>query len=135
MGMVTEKIKAEEGFKDRPYMCPTGHLTIGYGINLESTPIPKEVADLWLRMEVDKIIDQLSKYEWFSELSYDRHAVIIDMAYQLGVSGVLKFKKMIHAIKWHNWEAAASEMLDSKWAKQTPERANRNATVMRTGSL
>lgn len=57
--------------------------------------------------------------------------VIIEMCYQIGFTGVMKFKKMIANMKDINWKGASDEMLDSLWAKQTPERANRLADIVR----
>ena len=57
------------------------------------------------------------------------------MAYQIGVNGLLKFKKMISAIEFGDWEEAERQALDSKWAKQTPARAHRHAKVIRTGDV
>ena len=57
--------------------------------------------------------------------------VVIEMAYQMGFTGFTKFKKAIANMKDKNWKAAAAEMLDSRWAKQTPNRANRLADIVR----
>jgi lysozyme len=64
-----------------------------------------------------------------------RQAVILDMAYNLGISGVLMFKKMWAEIGRAYFRAAADEMLDSKWAKQVGDRADRLASIMATDSL
>ena len=129
------KIKTEEGFRSSPYCCSEGKQTVGYGFNLEAIKMPEEVADHWLRIIVDDITSQLSVYNWFLSLSYDRATVIIDMAYQMGVNGVLNFKRMINALENGNYDLAAAEMLLSKYAEQTPARAKRNSDAIRTGSL
>lgn len=130
-----KKIKMEEGFREMPYLCSTGHLTSGVGFNLEETPMPEEVADLWLRILIDNIIEELSVLDWYQTLNFDRQTVIIDMCYQIGVSGVLKFKRMIAAIESGDYRLASIEMLASKWAQQTPSRAQRNADAMLMGEL
>ena len=53
------------------------------------------------------------------------------MSYQMGVNGVSKFRKMITNMKDENWSKAADEMLDSLWARQTSNRANRLAAIVR----
>ena len=53
------------------------------------------------------------------------------MVFQIGFSGVMKFRKMIANMQEKNWKGAADEMLDSLWAKQTPSRANRLADIVR----
>ena len=60
-----------------------------------------------------------------------RRAVLLSMAYQMGVDGLMKFKNMWAAINRQDWDDAADQMLDSKWARQTPERAGRHARIMR----
>jgi len=131
-----EKIETEEGYSERMYKCPADYWTIGAGINLETTAIPKEVADLWLKIIVESRISVLKHYEWFNSLNDARQIVIADMAYQMGVGGLLKFQKMIQAILEADYSLAAKEMLDSKWAREdSPARADRNAKIMRTGEL
>ena len=130
-----EKIEYEEGFKSRMYKCPAGKWTIGAGINLEVTDMPKEVADLWMKIIVDKLEDRLCEHDWYVNLSHARQTVIIDMAYQMGVRGLLGFKNMINSIVAGDYDMAAHHMLDSAYSIQTPARANRNAMAMRNGEL
>lgn len=65
--------------------------------------------------------------------SQPRQDILTSMAYQMGVSGLSEFHHMLEAICNQDWNEAAAQMLDSTWAKQTPERANRHADVMRSG--
>lgn len=130
---VIDDIKADEGFRGFAYHCSEGKLTLGHGINIETTPIPEEVSTLWLKMIVNDLYESFNSQPWFKMLNDTRQDVIINMAYQMGVNGVFKFKKMIAAIEQSDYERATDEMLDSKWARQTPERALRNAKKMRLG--
>ena len=75
----------------------------------------------------------LGEYRWYRLLDGTRKGVIINMVYQMGLGGVLKFKKMIAAIEEKDYNAAAIEMMDSAWFRQTPNRANRLIETMRTG--
>ena len=61
-----------------------------------------------------------------------RHAVVLDMAFNLGVSGLKQFKRTLALLKHGRWEAAADAMLDSLWAKQVGQRAVRLAQMVRT---
>lgn len=131
---ITEKIKREEGFCGTLYACTQNKLTTGYGFNLEAIEMPVEVADLWLRMILNKLnVDLNSEFKWLRRLDFVRRIVIFDMAYQMGVGGLKGFKGMIAAVEDKDYSKAADELLDSKYAKQTPGRANRNAAIMRTG--
>lgn len=133
MDKVIEKIAAEEGFSDVMYRCPTDYLTIGFGFNLEKIKMPREVADLWMKHIIKELHSQLANYSWFNDLNEPRKLAIYDMCYQMGVYGVMQFGNMIAAIREEDWDKAAEEMLDSRWARQTPNRANRNAEIMRSG--
>ena len=68
---------------------------------------------------------------WVEESNQVVQMVIINMCYQMGVSGVMKFKKALAAMKNGEWDIAATELLDSRWAKQTPNRANELADMTR----
>jgi lysozyme len=70
---------------------------------------------------------------WFDDLDEVRQAVLIGMAFQMGIHGLLKFVHFLDAMRNQQWQAAASAMLDSLWAKQTPNRAARAARAIETG--
>ena len=126
-------VAQEEGFRSTPYRCPAGFLSVGYGLNLDAG-ISREEAELLLRHRLEVIGDALSLYlPWWSGLDEVRRGVLVGMAYQLGVGGVLKFKGTLGAIQRGDWDAAVWGMLGSKWARQTPERAQRSAEAMRSG--
>ena len=132
---IYEKIALEEGFRGRMYKCPADKLTIGYGFNLEAIEMPKRVADLWLDILVRDTREMLHVLGWFDNLNESRQTAIIDMAYQMGLSGLFKFRKMAKALYEQDYETAANELLDSKYARQTPARANRNADIIRSGKV
>lgn len=77
-------------------------------------------------------MEDLKEYYWFTTLDDIRQKVVIDMAFNLGVNGVLSFKNMIQALKEKDYDKAAEEMLDSLWAEQVGNRADRLAKMMRT---
>lgn len=68
----------------------------------------------------------------YSRINAVRQGVLTEMVFQLGLNGVRKFAKMLDAIAQQDLDGAADEMLASKWAKQTPERAQRLADLMRS---
>jgi len=129
-------IKEHEGLRLKPYKCPAGKLTIGYGRNLEDNGITEKEAKLMLISDLDFLIEKLeNKTTWFKELDYVRQAVILDMAYNLGFNGLLKFKRMIQALKNRNFLLASNEMMDSKWAKQVGKRAINLQVIMINGII
>lgn len=139
--VLTRKIiEQEEGWRDTPYYDHLGFPTVGYGFNLhmpKNAPLPgfvlpKAAGDAWLQSFIDAIRSQLEEeLSWMNE---DRQSIIISMAYQMGIKGVLGFRNMWSAIRRQGWDSVSDEMLDSRWARQTPARAHRHATVMQTGS-
>lgn len=130
---VIEDLKRHEGFRATPYLCPEGKLTVGYGINLDAG-ITKGEADLLLRGRVEKIRNRLRELLWFWPLlNAARQDVLINMAYNLGIDGLLKFKRMLARIADKNWQGAAEEMLSSQWAVQVKGRATELMETMRDG--
>ncbi|MGL5947833.1 MAG: glycoside hydrolase family protein, partial [Aeromonas sp.] len=135
-------IMREEGFRARPYYCSEGFPTIGYGrvLGAKGTPLPNlrvtpEAEHGFVLAEVNRLAQALAgKWPWFVTCHPARQAVLISMAYQLGLAGVCRFKRMLAAIAVQDFELAAKEMLNSQWAKQTPARAQRAAKVMRQGA-
>lgn len=128
------QVKDDEGFRSKPYRCTAGKLTIGYGRNLEDRGITKEEADYLLRNDIAAVTKELQDLiaSWY-QLTPPRQAVLINMGINMGVGGLLKFRKMLAALDRHDYKSAAAEMLDSAYAKQVPNRANRLAQQMETG--
>ena len=90
--------------------------------------LPEPVAFAWLQYDISVVRMQIKEILTGDEV---RDAALISMAYQLGVSGLFKFKRMIAAIKTQDWKEAEKQALDSRWAKQTPERAIETARMLR----
>lgn len=130
-----EQIKRHEGLKLHPYKCTAGKTTIGYGRNLDDKGITASEAEEMLLTDMCEVEERLFAEGMFSDLNDARKAVLINMGYQLGVSGLFKFKKMIAAVDRKEYELAAKEMLASRWAMQTPRRAKELSEQMLTGEF
>ncbi len=123
-----EFVKEEEGFRSKPYFDTLGIGTFGIGF----TYITEDEANVILKYRLDEIEEALDyRYFWFGALAPNRKTVIISMVYQLGMAGFEQFKKMRIALEEEDYEEAAKQMLNSKWAIQTPQRAKRQANMMR----
>lgn len=108
-------VKENEGFKSDIYLCPAGKRTIGYGFNLENG-ITVQLATIILRTTLKSIFQELKlKIPFIVDLSCQRQNVLVEMAYNMGVAGLLKFKKTLKFIELGQYEKASKEMLDSKW--------------------
>jgi len=132
--MALNGLKMDEGFKSRAYTCTAGKLTVGYGRNLEDRGLSIAEAKLLLKNDIKNTTRLLNdRYGWFHVLSEARQYVCINMAFNLGMAGFDTFKKMHAAILLGEFEIAAKEMLDSKWATQVGDRARRLAVAMLHG--
>jgi len=129
MRELLEEIKINEGFVGTVYKDTEGFDTIGYGTKL---PLSKEEAEVLAEMRLKAKIKELEQKEPFvNKLPLDKQEVVVEMSYQMGVNGVLKFKKMWKALKVEDYDTAAKEMLDSRWYVQTPNRAMKLSLKMR----
>ena len=126
-----DNIKISEGFRSRPYRCTENHLTIGYGFAIKDLELDRDICDMILERKVAKLVQRLEKnLPYLPSLPKDAQDVLIEMAYQMGVSGLLKFKKTLMYVESKDYKDASVEMLDSRWAKQTPNRAKKLSDIM-----
>ena len=120
-----DRIKAFEGYRRYAYNCCLGHLTIGYVTMIAEGGhgVAEYVGEIRLQDYLTTIQSGLKVYDWFTDLDTPRQHCILEMAYQMGVEGVLAFRNMIQSIERKDWQSAGVHALDSLWAKQTPVRA------------
>ena len=127
-----ENIKESEGFRNRVYKCTEGYDTIGYGFAVKDLVMDKDIADMILERKVAELrlrVEQ--KFPFIDSMPEAVQDVMIEMCFQLGVSGFSKFKKTIQYLMTKQFEEAAVEMLDSKWYKQTPNRAKKLSDIVK----
>ena len=129
MNNLISNIKQSEGFRSVVYKDTLGFDTIGYGTKL---PLNEDEAELLLnyRLKLMKF-DLLDRVKFISEVPEDKQNILFEMSYQLGVNGVLNFKKMLAALETRDYTLASLEMINSKWYIQTQNRAFRLAREMR----
>ena len=127
-----ENIKESEGFRSRVYKCTEGYDTIGYGFAVKDLVMDKDIADMILERKVAELrlrVEQ--KFPFIDSMPEAVQDVMIEMCFQLGVSGFSKFKKTIQYLMTKQFKEAAVEMLDSKWYKQTPNRAKKLSDIVK----
>jgi len=133
MDELVYQIKRHEGFRPRPYRCTSGKLTIGYGLNLDSG-ISEKLASQILSLQIADLQSGLSGMIPFSgDLTKARQDVLINMAFNLGVEGLLGFRRMLEAAKKGNISGVCAEMKDSKWYSQVGKRADELIEQYRVG--
>ena len=133
---VERQIRSDEGEVLHAYQDTLGYWTIGIGrlIDKKGGGITKEESSYLFQNDLKKVVADLDKnLPWWKQLDEARQGVLINMRFQLGMAGLLGFKNTLVMIQNGNYDAAASGMLNSQWAKQTPNRANRLSKQMRTG--
>ena len=132
------ELKREEGFRDRVYQCSEGVDTIGYGFNVKYLskdeldlnggfiePMSEEIATKILEAKVSKLIKSVDEvYSWIDNLPEVVKIGIYDMIYQLGIKGFGSFVNTQKYLKLLDYNKAIENIKNSKWAKQTPRRAN-----------
>jgi len=130
-----QTLRRHEGERSEIYKCSAGFHTIGVGHNLDTMPLSGRVIDLMLDDDIEIAIRDIKRnIHYFDDLSEEVQEVLVNMCFNLGVTRLMKFKKMFEAIEESDWSRAADEALDSKWARQVGNRAEELAGVLRRQS-
>jgi lysozyme len=124
-------IKKCEGFNTHPYLDATGKVTIGWGRNIDQNGINAQEAEFMLENDIHRCIGELNAYSWYYTQPSKVQMALINMCFNLGISKLLTFKKMIAALQEDNYNAAATECLNSEWAAQVGQRARDVAVMIR----
>ena len=138
-GLLIHHLTREEGFIPHVYRDHLGFWTIGVGRMVDKERgggITREEAEYLLKHDIQKRTEAIwVLLPWIKSLDHVRQAVLVSMAFQMGVSGLMKFKNTLNYVQQEQWEEAAAGMRASLWARQTPERAERLAMAMETGHV
>ena len=127
-----KKIKHHEGFVEHVYDDSLGIPTIGYGFAIKDLVLDEDIAEEILIRKLEKLKRNANaRFKWLEDMPQEVQEVVLNMCYQLGVTGVSKFRKAISAMQEGEWSEAADEMLDSLWARQTPNRAKELSDIVR----
>jgi len=136
MEKLREMLKRHEGVKSKAYKCPAGYWTIGVGRNIDSDGglgLSDEEVDFLLDNDIIRCIKELQVFPWFNSLNEARQHAIIDICFNLGLPRLMLFQKANLAMSASNFDLAADEYYDSKWAKQVGNRAIEICEMIRTG--
>ena len=131
------QLRREEGAESCAYQDSLGYWTIGVGRLIDSRKgggLSNDEIDLLLDNDIKRNYEAVLKaLPWVDKLSDARQAVLIEMAFQMGLKGLLQFQRMLGSVEDGQYVEAAAEMVKSRWAMQTPARAYRLASQMETG--
>jgi lysozyme len=126
MKKLREMLKRHEGVESHVYRCSAGYETIGVGRNISASGIglSEDEIDYLLENDIARIIRELSsEYPWFNQLDDVRKDVMIDISFNLGATRLRGFKRALAAMEAADYKTAATEFLDSRWARQVGGRA------------
>ena len=144
LDLALKLVKEAEGFEPLPYRCTAKKLTQGYGRNLEVHPLSEEekaelasdgsvsedVAERWAIKELYECEEKLKLNIIYQKQSDVRKAVLLDMCFNIGYTGLMKFKKMWFALGERDYPEASREMKDSSYYVQVGTRGKRNVEIM-----
>ena len=128
---LTDMLIRHEGLKLKPYRCTAGKLTIGVGRNLDDMGITENEARYLLENDLGRIRLELDDaLPWWRALDATRQAVLLDVAFNLGLTRLMGFKKFLHALSHGDNLTAAAELIDSEAARQCPRRYKELAALL-----
>lgn len=111
-----QSIKKHEGLRLKPYQCPKGKTTIGYGRNLTDNGITQIEADSMLDRDLlNTKLELEDSIKFFHKLDDVRQNVLIEMAFNMGLPNLLEFKNTLKFMEKSDFINASIEMLDSAW--------------------
>jgi len=126
-------IKKHEGYSSKPYLDTVGKLTIGWGHNLDYLGITVDEAEFILSNDIKRCETQLAKFTWYTSQPENVKNALFNMCFNMGITRLLGFKRMIAALIVKDYTKASIEALDSKWATQVHGRAKDIALMIRQG--
>lgn len=128
-----KQLKRHEGYRRLVYECSRGVLTVGIGRNLESVGISESEADFLLANDIKDATERLQAHDLLEGHDEVRQAVLINMAFNLGINGLLKFRNSLKLWRQKDYEGFSKEILNSRWARQVGNRAKELSEQARTG--
>jgi lysozyme len=135
---VKNRIKKHEGFVAKVYLDSLGKATIGYGHLLteeddfvEGVIYDKDILEALFDKDFNKAKQGMEELVGTLDIAMAAKGIIIEMVFQLGKTGVSKFKNMFAALNEYDYTRAAEEMLNSHWYRQTPSRCEELSNLMR----
>ena len=133
MDSIKAELRRDEGVVSHAYQDHLGFWTIGVGRLIDQRRgggLSEDEIDLLLTNDIHRVVSALRRVDGWSDLPERKQQALLNMAFQLGVTGLLGFREMWKALRRRDWKMAEYEALDSKWARQTPARAARVAVIL-----
>jgi|TARA_X000001388_G_scaffold41838_1_gene29454 lysozyme len=137
MSKLVEMIKRHEGVRTHAYKCSANMITVGVGRNLDENGglgLSEDEIDYLLENDIARVKNELANtYFWFNGINEARQDAMIDICFNLGLTRLRGFVKALEAMSREQFDIAADEFMDSKWAQQVGTRAIRVTDMIRSG--
>jgi lysozyme len=138
---IISQLLRDEGFRPNPYKDTRGFLTVGVGHNLDANPLANEVYPMSVERAKEILASDVARMSarlqtalpWVTELPDVYAGVLTNMAFNMGVNGLLAFHHTLAAFQNNDWAGAASGMQSSQWYTQVGARAQRLVVQVQTG--
>ena len=137
MTKLIEQLKRHEGVRTNAYQCTANMTTVGVGRNIDEDGglgLSVDEIEFLLENDIKRCKQELITLPWFSQIDSVRQDALINMCFNLGMTRLLGFKNALTAMSVGDYDTAADEFMDSRWAKQVGRRAEEVCTMIRTGS-
>lgn len=137
MGQLIETLKRHEGVRSHAYKCSENMITVGVGRNLDENGgigLSDDEIEYLLLNDIERCDEELENaYGWYRTLSKPRRDAMINLCFNLGLTKLRGFVKALEAMSRGQYDVAADEFMDSRWATQVGDRAVEVTELIRTG--
>ena len=137
MSKLSDQLRIHEGVRSHAYKCSANMITVGVGRNIDENGglgLSDDEIDYLLENDIKRCKQELITLPWFSQIDSVRQDALINMCFNLGMTRLLGFKNALTAMSVGDYDTAADEFMDSRWAKQVGYRAEEVCTMIRTGN-
>jgi len=136
MTKLRDQLKRHEGVRTHAYKCSANMITVAVGRNIDENGglgLSMDEIDYLLDNDIKRCKRELLAYSWFIDLDSVRQDAMVNLCFNLGFSRLSLFTNALAAMDEANYERAAMEFLDSRWARQVGKRSQDIAHMIRTG--
>jgi lysozyme len=137
MGQLVDTLKRHEGVRSHAYKCSENMITVGVGRNLDENGgigLSDDEIEYLLMNDIERCDAELrAAYDWYEDLKKPRRDAMINLCFNLGLTRLRGFVKALEAMSREQYDVAADEFMDSRWAKQVGDRAVEVTELIRSG--
>jgi len=137
MSDLVRQLRRHEGVRSHAYKCSADMITVGVGRNIDPNGgigLSDDEIDYLLKNDIERCRQELGTLSWFVDLDPVRQDALINLCFNLGFTRLLGFKNAMSAMAVGDYDTAADEFLDSRWAIQVGMRAIEVTDMIRSGS-